>query len=239
MAGHRGVLAIEKRWRLAELQFDNPPSGAGEAAETLARLASQAAGMPDAPPPPVDRADPAVRPAVAFGANFTPEGYHAAVAQSIFGEDLEGVDTKAQRGIVDQVPVLISEGTFEHAGQPFRYRVVTTVRRDFAYQFLFSGLAFFLLLPLMKRTLTITLDVDWFYRRAGVRMARVAAGVVSRILERLSINFDQRINKFIRLIFRHHGPDGAMARTAMVGSMVQGMVILLAVYLVLFLIGNG
>ena len=32
---------------------------------------------------------------------------------------------------------------------------------------LFSGLAFFLLLPMMKRTLTITLDVDWFYRRLG------------------------------------------------------------------------
>lgn len=30
---------------------------------------------------------------------------------------------------------------------------------------LFSGLAFFALLPVLKRTLTITLDADWFYRR--------------------------------------------------------------------------
>ena len=30
---------------------------------------------------------------------------------------------------------------------------------------LFSGLAFFLLLPLMKRTLTISLDTDWIWRR--------------------------------------------------------------------------
>ena len=30
---------------------------------------------------------------------------------------------------------------------------------------LFSGLAFFLLLPLLKRTRTITLDTDWLYRR--------------------------------------------------------------------------
>ncbi|MCA9659683.1 MAG: Na(+)/H(+) antiporter subunit D [Myxococcales bacterium] len=30
---------------------------------------------------------------------------------------------------------------------------------------LWSGLAFFLLLPVLKRTLTITLDFDWFYRR--------------------------------------------------------------------------
>lgn len=31
----------------------------------------------------------------------------------------------------------------------------------------FSGLAFFAMLPLMKRTLTISLDFDWFYRRLG------------------------------------------------------------------------
>jgi hypothetical protein len=30
---------------------------------------------------------------------------------------------------------------------------------------LFSGLAFFICLPLMKRTLTVSLDMDWFYRR--------------------------------------------------------------------------
>ncbi len=30
---------------------------------------------------------------------------------------------------------------------------------------LFSGLAFFVLLPVLKRTLTITIDADWFYRR--------------------------------------------------------------------------
>ena len=32
---------------------------------------------------------------------------------------------------------------------------------------LFSGLAFFLLLPLMKRTITISLDSDWLSRRLG------------------------------------------------------------------------
>ena len=32
---------------------------------------------------------------------------------------------------------------------------------------LFSGLAFFVMLPMMKRTLTISLDFDWFYRKFG------------------------------------------------------------------------
>ena len=37
---------------------------------------------------------------------------------------------------------------------------------------LFSGLAFFVMLPLLKRTLTITLDTDWFYRRLGPMLVR-------------------------------------------------------------------
>ncbi len=40
---------------------------------------------------------------------------------------------------------------------------------------LFSGLAFFLLLPWLRRTLTITLDVDWLWRRALPATARVFA----------------------------------------------------------------
>ena len=39
---------------------------------------------------------------------------------------------------------------------------------------LFSGLAFFLMLGWLKRTLTITLDVDWLYRRLGLSLARTA-----------------------------------------------------------------
>lgn len=39
---------------------------------------------------------------------------------------------------------------------------------------LFSGLAFFLLLPILKRTLTITLDFDWLYRRLIPRIWEVA-----------------------------------------------------------------
>ena len=39
---------------------------------------------------------------------------------------------------------------------------------------LFSGLAFFLLLPLMKRTLTISLDMDWFWRVLLARAGSIA-----------------------------------------------------------------
>ncbi len=52
---------------------------------------------------------------------------------------------------------------------------------------LFSGLAFFVMLPLLKRTLTITLDTDWFYRKAGpwlVDALRAGIGAVDRAVRR-------------------------------------------------------
>lgn len=45
---------------------------------------------------------------------------------------------------------------------------------------LFSGLAFFLLLPFLKRTLTITLDLDWFYRVLMPALARRSLQVYRR-----------------------------------------------------------
>ena len=50
---------------------------------------------------------------------------------------------------------------------------------------LFSGLAFFLLLGWLKRTLTITLDVDWFYRRLGRNLGRGIDDVTGRAWQRL------------------------------------------------------
>ena len=41
---------------------------------------------------------------------------------------------------------------------------------------LFSGLAFFLLLPLMKRTRTVRLDTDWVWRVLLSRMAGALHG---------------------------------------------------------------
>ena len=41
---------------------------------------------------------------------------------------------------------------------------------------LFSGLAFFILLPALRRTETITLDTDWLYRRLGASLWTAVAG---------------------------------------------------------------
>jgi len=49
---------------------------------------------------------------------------------------------------------------------------------------LFAGLAFFVLLPMMKRTLTISLDFDWFYRK----LFPASSAIVEKILITLQSN---------------------------------------------------
>lgn len=99
---------------------------------------------------------------------------------------------------------------------------------------LFSGLAFFLMLPAMKRTLTITLDFDWFYRRLGAALARSIVHTLS--VARLSFESAarQRLNYALAIIYRHHGPEGWLARTLPAGTMVFMAVALLGGYLVLY-----
>ena len=41
---------------------------------------------------------------------------------------------------------------------------------------LFAGLAFFVMLPMLRRTLTITLDTDWLYRRLAPLLVSGAGG---------------------------------------------------------------
>ena len=101
---------------------------------------------------------------------------------------------------------------------------------------MFSGLAFFVCLPLMKRTLTISLDVDWLYRRAltwAVERLLVIFGPVDRGIRQAFLG---SLNKVIAGAYQYIGPKGVMARSTAAGSMVFWAVALLAVYLVLYLI---
>ena len=68
---------------------------------------------------------------------------------------------------------------------------------------LFSGLAFFVMLPLMKRTLTISLDFDWFYRRLAPLLTTVVFNyfckgqkIINKIMFTLqsSLSFSNRLN---------------------------------------------
>ncbi len=101
---------------------------------------------------------------------------------------------------------------------------------------MFSGLAFFICLPLMKRTLTISLDVDWFYRRFGPGAVKGLIKAFAPLDRGLRDAFLGGLNQAVARLYRVVGPRGVMARTVQAGSMVYWAVTLLAVYLVLYLI---
>ncbi|MCG8690485.1 MAG: Na(+)/H(+) antiporter subunit D [Minwuiales bacterium] len=101
---------------------------------------------------------------------------------------------------------------------------------------LFAGLAFFVMLPMMKRTETISLDLDWFYRRffkaIGIEFT-VRAGDHRQELEQAAL---ARLGRFVEGLYRHHGPQGILARTWPTGSTVLWVAILLGVYVVIYYI---
>ena len=99
---------------------------------------------------------------------------------------------------------------------------------------LFSGLAFFILLPLMKRTLTITLDTDWFYRSVFKAVALQAIGKAAWARGEAWAAAEVRIERFIAGIFRHHGPHGILARTWPTGSMVLWAAALLGASMIVY-----
>ena len=99
---------------------------------------------------------------------------------------------------------------------------------------LFAGFAFFVLLSLMKRTLTISLDFDWFYRKLIPALAeklQTAYLVVMQPLSQLTKAFGKR--RFERL-FEVHGPQGIFARTWPSASMVLWVAVLLAASMILY-----
>jgi multicomponent Na+:H+ antiporter subunit D len=99
---------------------------------------------------------------------------------------------------------------------------------------LFSGLAFFIMLPYLKRTLTITLDWDWFYRWLGLRAISKVTQILRRWHAHSRIGFLRHLGHFFGALFLYHGPQGILARTWATGSMVLWVVILLGIYLVAY-----
>lgn len=100
---------------------------------------------------------------------------------------------------------------------------------------LYSGLAFFVLLPLMKRTLTITLDFDWFYRKFAYDLAQKMTRETSHFLHATYAARDKLVSAVITLATEHHNPRGILARTTPAGVMAFWVVTILAAYLVIYL----
>ena len=82
----------------------------------------------------------------------------------------------------------------------------------------FSGLAFFLLLPLMKRTLTISLDTDWLYRKAGAPVGRWLVERTGLARVRAERGSRALLAGWLEQVFRPHRPQGILARSWTTGE---------------------
>ena len=77
--------------------------------------------------------------------------------------------------------------------------------------------AFFLLLGMLKRTLTITLDFDWLWRAGGRTLAREFDWRAVQAWGVLVSNNYRAAKRFVETLYRHHGPEGILARTRPTG----------------------
>ncbi len=98
---------------------------------------------------------------------------------------------------------------------------------------LFSGLAFFIMLDLLKRTETITLDTDWFYRKLGKWVTRGLNDGSERAWDRLMARADDTISKVNSGLYHFHGPDGIFGRTWPTGQMAFWTTVMLGAYVLL------
>jgi multicomponent Na+:H+ antiporter subunit D len=123
-----------------------------------------------------------------------------------------------------------------YAMLPFKVDFVPYTGSHVVFQLqllLFSGLAFFLMLGWLHRTLTITLDVDWLYRRLGVVVLWQFDRWVQASWNGLAGAAARSARIIVDWTYRHHGADGIMARTWPTGLMAFWTTIVLAAYLVL------
>ncbi|AGH42322.1 Na(+)/H(+) antiporter subunit D [Paraglaciecola psychrophila] len=126
---------------------------------------------------------------------------------------------------------------------PVNYEPYTVGKVLFYLQLLlFSGLAFFVLLPLMKRTMTISLDTDWLWRRAAVSLVRIIEQALSSIGEVIAVQ-RVRLQKLLHRIAinylgQPHTADskerGVFARSWPVGTTALWIAGLLSAYVLLY-----
>jgi multicomponent Na+:H+ antiporter subunit D len=128
---------------------------------------------------------------------------------------------------------------YEYLPYPVDYKAYTASKVIFYLQLLlFSGLAFFLLLPLMRRTETISLDTDWLWRVALFRAARGISAMFARLglaLRNLAELLGRRFGERGRRLFGTRSTDGRLmpgvfARAWPIGTTALWIAVLLTAY---------
>ena len=97
---------------------------------------------------------------------------------------------------------------------------------------MFSGLAFFLMLPLMRRTLTITLDTDWIYRRLGPRIVKCGSAIAQKFNSRARWVILRGYSGMSELTRNWYGEHSRLGGVQTVGSTIAIALLLFAIILV-------
>ncbi len=104
---------------------------------------------------------------------------------------------------------------------------------------LFSGLAFFVMLDYLRRTPTITLDIDWFWRVAGPSLARQGTALLRQLRSNATNILAHKAGAFGALIARHQQPGGMLLRSWPTGNMALWVMVMLLANLLLYFLGGG
>lgn len=99
---------------------------------------------------------------------------------------------------------------------------------------LFSGLAFFVMLRYLRRTLTITLDTDWVWRRLMHSLLSNFLAFWNGCLTALSLSWDSLSGGVSNWIERWSGEKSRLSRTSSTRAMTYGLVALLLAQLIFF-----
>ncbi len=98
---------------------------------------------------------------------------------------------------------------------------------------LFAGLAFFVMLPAMQRTLTISLDLDWTYRMLLPRLAGWVERIWVALMELIDTRWQRSGRPLVERLTRWSEPGGALARTSPIGSMALWVTVILVLVVAL------
>jgi multicomponent Na+:H+ antiporter subunit D len=123
-----------------------------------------------------------------------------------------------------------------YAVLPFKVDFIPYTPQHVVFQLqllLFSGLAFFLMLGWLARTLTVTLDFDWFYRQLGAALALRFDRWADAAWRHVTSASERAATAAVNGMRRYHGPEGLFGRSWPTGSMAFWTTVLLAAYLLL------
>ena len=130
---------------------------------------------------------------------------------------------------------------YRHLPYPMTYEPYTAGKVVFYLQLLlFSGLAFFLFLPLMRRTETISLDVDWLWRSGLPRAVRATEAALATLRQRVVKGLAAgraQLAKFVRVLFSGELSEqggGYFLRSWPIGTTALLIATLLSAYVLVY-----